>query len=134
MKIKELNETLNNSLKFEVDPSFEKFYDENDNLEYRKLYTVDVNKFNSVWAQSELYIGLKGSNQIKNRYQQFGQWLKQSKEPVLASTVAVDTDGSVSFYNGRHRFAWLRDRGLKSMPVAMDRQSAKNAKKYGYIK
>lgn len=33
--------------------------------------------------------------------------------------VYVSEDGQVSFTDGRHRFAWFRDRGVKAMPVTV---------------
>jgi 2'-5' RNA ligase len=50
-----------------------------------------------------------------------------------ASEVTVNEDGKVGFTNGRHRYAWLRDQGLTSIPVSMDPESVKNAKKHGYL-
>jgi hypothetical protein len=133
MKLRELLVENNLSKKFVVDPSFEKFYDEDDDLEYRRLVNVNTAKLNNAWSHSNLYIGSGGTNQIKTRYQQFGQWINSTNEPIIASTVGVDHNGSVSFYNGRHRFAWLRDNGMKAIPVAMDSNSIRNAKKYGYV-
>ena len=38
-------------------------------------------------------------------------------------TIGLCDDGEVGFTDGRHRFAWLRDRGLESMPVAVSKES-----------
>ena len=38
--------------------------------------------------------------------------------------VCLDQDGEISFTDGRHRFAWLRDHGLKVLPVQVPPEKA----------
>lgn len=125
------------SRNFVIDPGFTKFYNDDDEDLGRKLVNVKVQAFDKMWKTgpyANQYIGPNGAgNVIKNRYQAFGDWLSKTSEPVFASTVGVDEDGTVSFYNGRHRYAWLRDHGYNVIPMAMDPYSIKNAKKYGII-
>lgn len=45
-------------------------------------------------------------------------------EPVELPAVGIDDDGSVGFTDGRHRFAWLRDHGVHSMPVQVSADQA----------
>lgn len=64
-----------------------------------------------------------GGAAIGNRYQTFGEWLKKG-EPVEMPEVSYNESleykgGGVSFGNGRHRFAWLRDHGVKKIPVCV---------------
>lgn len=121
---------------FVIDPSFVNFYNDDDELEHRRLVNVKVGAFDNAWKtgrHANQYISVNGQGSIKTRYQDFGKWLSTAKEPIQASTVDVDRDGSVSFYNGRHRYSWLRDQGVKTIPMAMDRESIKNAKRVGLI-
>jgi hypothetical protein len=52
---------------------------------------------------------------------------------MRASEAYVRPNGSVVFGDGRHRFAYLRDIGLKKIPMSLDKESVRNAKKHGYI-
>ena len=79
------------------------------------------------------YLGVGGGkNAIGDRYKRFGEFIA-SHDSIEASEVYVGDDGRVGFTNGRHRYAWLRDHGLTSIPVAMTPESVRNAKKFGYL-
>jgi len=55
---------------------------------------------------------------------------KVNTPPVLG----VETDDkSISFVNGRHRFANLRDSGVKTIPIVINKKDLKNFKKLGYV-
>jgi len=113
----------------------------------RKIVKVIVNKFDKEWSRDKnFYIGKGGSgNAIGGRYKMFKEiiekpederkrWLGESPEGnIIVSSVDIDDIGRISFGNGRHRYAVLRDLGMKKIPVAMSNKSIKNAKKYGYI-
>lgn len=43
--------------------------------------------------------------------------------------VGLDDAGTVTFTDGRHRFAWMRDHGARALPVSCDRESATAIKK-----
>ena len=121
---------------FILDPDYAWFYNDDDEQEARKLVNVKVSTFDNAWktgSHGNQYIGPKGTGSIKTRYQDFGKWVGQAKEPIKAATVSVDDWGDVAFNNGRHRYCWLRDQGAKTIPMAMDRESIKNAKKFGLI-
>jgi hypothetical protein len=121
---------------FILDPDYAWFYNDDDEQEARKLVNVKVSTFDNAWktgSHGNQYIGSKGTGSIKTRYQDFGKWVSQAKEPIKAATVSVDDWGDVAFNNGRHRYCWLRDQGAKTIPMAMDRESIKNAKKFGLI-
>ncbi len=89
-----------------------------------RLVNVDVHAFNSAWSKDhEFYVGPKGSGRgaIIGRYERFGEWIKEH-DHMEASSAGVQANGQVGFDNGRHRFAWLRDQGLSTIPVAMDKE------------
>lgn len=114
-----------------------------------KLVWIKTKQFDEAWKRdTSFYIGKGGTgNSIGDRYNQFKTLLQipeeerkgylnpmESKELKIAtSEVYVSDDGRVMFGNGRHRYSVLRDLGAKKIPVAMNSQSIKNAKKYGYI-
>jgi hypothetical protein len=121
--------------KFTIDPNYTTYYDEYDDEQSMNLVNISVPAFDSLWANDTgYYIGHGGDGSIKNRYPDFGKWLQQTNEPVIAPSVSIDNHGNVSFSNGRHRFAWFRDHGYKTIPLSMDDKSKKNAKKLGLIK
>ena len=99
-----------------------------------KIEFVNTNKFENAFKKDETgYIGPLGTeNAIKNRYKGVEEFLKTAPS-MRASEAYVKPNGSVVFGDGRHRFAYLRDQGLDKIPISMDKESIKNAKKYGYI-
>jgi hypothetical protein len=48
--------------------------------------------------------------------------------PMRAPEATVGEDGSVQFIDGRHRFAAMRDSGHTLVPLALDAESAENAR------
>ena len=117
---------------------------------YDKLVEVDVEEFDKKFKENEdFYIGVGGVGGIKGRYKGFDLFFRGGKDTesipnyvldvpkaseMEASIVEVDDKGKVSFVNGRHRYAWLRDQKLDKIPVAMDEESIKNGKKFKYVK
>lgn len=99
---------------------------------YHLVY-VDSDVFDTAFSKSaNFYVGKYGENGIGKRYNQFGDWIKQSPS-MIVSSVDVNKDGVVMFANGRHRYSYLRDNGINPIPVAMDNESIENAKKFNYI-
>ena len=47
--------------------------------------------------------------------------------------VNVDVRGEIKFRDGRHRFTVFKDLGARLIPVAMDKESIKNAKRFDII-
>lgn len=98
------------------------------------LVDVLTQPFDAAWQKDrDFYIGPTGTGGIGKRYGAFGNFVNSTKEHIEASEVHVDDRGNVSFNNGRHRFAWLRDNGAQSIPVAMGKDALENARKFGYL-
>jgi hypothetical protein len=55
------------------------------------------------------------------------------ESPISAPEATVGEDGSVQFIDGRHRFAAMRDLGHTMVPLALDAESAKNARATGLV-
>src|ERR1700733_6195714 len=49
----------------------------------------------------------------------FGNWLEKFSDTRRAWMPHIGYYDFVSFTDGRHRFAWCRDHGVKSMPVSV---------------
>jgi hypothetical protein len=80
---------------------------------------VSVSKVDRYWSRdSGYYLGPETCKK-EPLYWRFDEWIKTHREvwmPVLSLV-----EHRISFTNGRHRFAWFRDHGLKEMPVITDR-------------
>lgn len=96
---------------------------------------VDVAKIDASWQrETSMYIGPGGTeNAIGQRYRAFGAWLRDNldkqkvKTPelyIIPPTASARRGGIVSFGNGRHRFAWMRDHGAKAIPVQVNAEQA----------
>jgi hypothetical protein len=99
---------------------------------------VSAAKLDRAWKKDEsFYIapGGTGPSSIGGRYQQFEGFLTRARQigtPVEMSQVYVDEAGGVSFVDGRHRFAVLRDQGVSKVPVAVSPDAAlRMAELYG---
>jgi hypothetical protein len=49
----------------------------------------------------------------------FGKWVKEGAHRERARMPHIAFVGFVSFTDGRHRFAWCRDHGIKATPVSV---------------
>jgi hypothetical protein len=99
-----------------------------------ELHYVDVDKFDEGFKRNkDQYIGKDGSgNSISDRYKKVGEFLKTAPS-MRVGNAHVRESGLVDFGDGRHRFAYLRDQGLKHIPMSFSKEAARNAKKHGYI-
>jgi hypothetical protein len=106
------------SLRFRLSPS--------DRPSHR-LVTVDVIKLDRAWQPiSEHYIGLDGYGATFGRLERFASWLRENPgKPIEAPAVYLSDERNwVRFLDGRHRFAVLRDRGYRTIKVAVPREQA----------
>ena len=123
----------------------------NTNINYEKndfmMVFLNVIIFDKAFSKTQFYIGSKGKGGIGDRYNRFELFILGGKyyikddifftcEPansIEVSAVSVNEIGEVSFEDGRHRYAWLRDFGIREIPVVMQSKSINNAKKFLYI-
>lgn len=83
------------------------------------LVQVDPARLDQAWAKDKGYYippGGGGESEIGGRRDDFKNFLAKG-QPIQASRVSLDPDGSVSFGDGRHRFSVLRDEGADSVGV-----------------
>ena len=90
-----------------------------------KIVWIDVDQLNRSWrTDSSLYVGNGGrSPDITSaaKYEKFGRWIVEhaDQDKISMPHIALDRHGNVSFTDGRHRFAWLRDHDVQSLPVTV---------------
>ncbi len=85
-----------------------------------EIIWVDVEKIRSSWSRdgSFYFDSSEHPNAIKGRIERFGEWIKQG-EPVNPPEISLSPNGIIFFTNGRHRFVWMMQHGITSMPVAV---------------
>ncbi|MGA4422861.1 hypothetical protein ACI2UY_22235 [Ralstonia nicotianae] len=78
-----------------------------------------VDLLDRAWSNASDYVGRGGvgSDQAE-KYERVGSFLRQNVGHlgIYVPTVSLE-NGNVEFTDGRHRFAWLRDHGLRALPV-----------------
>lgn len=103
-----------------------KFSDINDLEFYKKrnrdnyaMVDVDMDKFDANWKKDpEYYVGLEGEGGMRDRYETVKGFIEGTNEPIEAPEVTrVKSSDIVSFTDGRHRAAVLRDLGAKRMTL-----------------
>lgn len=85
------------------------------------LIEVEVSRLDQLWRESgEGYINSDGTGATEGRLEGFAAWLSANpSKPINAPWVYINGRGSVSFSDGRHRFALLRERGYHSIKIAV---------------
>jgi len=95
---------------------------------------IEVSKLDESWQQSEQYVAPGGYRGESYKYERFGKWVTHAvKAHPLIWMPHVNlnecTGLLIDFTDGRHRFAWLRDHGVRRLPVTTDPAEAKNVRK-----
>ena len=97
---------------------------------------VEVEKIEAAWRLDEsAYLGPDvrrwPSSGMPYRYKRFGEWISKGSEAIKMSRACLD-GGELSFTDGRHRFAWCRDHGVKILPMETNNYSlAKFTARFG---
>lgn len=78
---------------------------------------IDLAKFDLCWREASDYVGPGATgDRIEGRYERVGKYVAAGN-PLFMPRVCFDDDGIITFTDGRHRVAWLRDRGAEALPV-----------------
>ncbi len=87
---------------------------------------IDIDAFDRCWFLSDQYIEVP-SDASDNQPEKFAKAGKRflAGEPMWMPEVCVETDGPLSFRDGRHRYLWMREHGALSMEVAVAKSQAK---------
>ena len=73
-------------------------------------------KFDASWRATSQWISPNAETGAQDdRYRNFGLWLATHSR-IEMCCAGLEGD-HVVFANGRHRFSWLRDHGVRAMPV-----------------
>jgi hypothetical protein len=80
---------------------------------------IDVAEWDKAWAAKDCYIGFGGKSlrplDDLMYYEQFKRWLKENPYAPI-QMIRVDFESCI-IIDGCHRFAVLRDMGLKQIPA-----------------
>ncbi|MCA0367942.1 MAG: hypothetical protein LCH57_07720 [Proteobacteria bacterium] len=89
---------------------------------------VDVAAFDQAWRLTDQYVLPGGANGQDDRYAKVGRWFAVNRHCQMID--ATFDEGHACFVDGRHRFSWLRDQGVESLPlqVAPNLRDAFNAR------
>ncbi len=104
----------------------------------RGFQLVEVDRFNFDMKYEDygaMYIGRSGNISQPERMERFEEYLKTGKK-IYAPTVYINDNGrqpEIIFEDGRHRYAYMRDMKMKGIPMAMNEESIKVARKYGLL-
>lgn len=84
----------------------------------------------------EAYVGKNATSGSEMRYQRFKNYLKTGQN--IRSTIVYlrkELGGEISthIYDGNHRFAVMRDIGMTTVPVTIDKKSLELAKEIGLV-
>jgi hypothetical protein len=84
--------------------------------------TADVAKLDEAYGKAfpGFHVGPGGEGGVRDRYNRFAQWV-ESGQPMEMPIVNFDKRGLPQFVRGRHRFAVLRDKGEKTVDIAVPR-------------
>jgi hypothetical protein len=95
-----------------------------------EMVEVSTSKLNESWKGDEgFHIDERGSNAIGDRLASFGEWLRTHPDTAVETPeVSLNGRGEISFINGRHRFAYLRDRGVRTVFVAVPKSEARKVR------
>ncbi len=97
---------------------------------------IDVKKLDKILQETHYYVGYNGIGGSKEKYMGFKDFLhtrNSIEPPLLHLERQKDRTVSTIIQDGRHRFAVLRDIGLKTIPVRMNEDSFELAKEIGII-
>ena len=101
------------------------------------LQKINTKKLDSeLRKMPELYIGYNGANGSSYRYDRFKSFLKTNQEilsPIVYLKRLDNGEIETHIYDGRHRFAVLRDMGIEQIPVTIDKESLELAKEIGLV-
>ncbi len=102
-----------------------------------KLVEIDRIKFDEKYELHGIaYIGNRWTNICQpEKIEKFKNYLKTGKK-IYAPVVFINDEGKypeIIFEDGRHRYAYMRDMKMKGIPVAMNEDSIKAAKKFGLL-
>lgn len=100
--------------------------------EHEMPMMVDIQKVNDSWLKDkDMYIGPGGiGNPKRGCYDGFISYLHKGEPIEMPQISWGEWSKNIQFTNGRHRFAVLRDMGLKHIPAMIPKEQEELFKKY----
>jgi len=89
---------------------------------------VSVDKLDKSWKLDPCYLSPAVAKNAY-RYRRFGEWIACRSGEVHMSHVHLDGD-AIGFTDGRHRFAWFRDHGVRFLPITTSPDEASEIKRF----
>jgi hypothetical protein len=86
-----------------------------------RVLWISVSKLDAAWRRDRGNYLATGGGEVDGihfRYKRFGIWLYHAQVKIWMPHIGAD-GRCVSFTDGRHRFTWLRDRGVVALPVSV---------------
>lgn len=80
---------------------------------------ADVQKADRAWQLDGCYYIPASPPASCEKYHEFGRWFRAHDCPVWMPTASL-LGKAIGFTDGRHRFAWLRDKGATAIPLTTD--------------
>jgi hypothetical protein len=83
---------------------------------------VDVGKLDAAWwqARPNYYVRRGNTLHVKpGSYENAGKRITSGYE-IGMSILGLGVDGQITFIDGRHRFAWVRDHGILAIPILVE--------------
>ncbi len=84
-----------------------------------KVVWIDPVKLDASFAKDPtFYVGPGGTGEgvIKGRYPRFNDWVAANDgKNIMMPEVCLGARNEITFSNGRHRYAWMRDHGVRKM-------------------
>lgn len=94
---------------------------------------LDMNKMDNAWAEDRgFYLDREGGNRIGRRYENILESIEDLEDLDMPEVGFTDS-GILSFTDGRHRAAVLRDLGAENLPVSMSKADAQKAQELGLL-
>ena len=101
------------------------------------LVKVNTKKLDEQLSKNgKYYVGINAKNGSKEKYDRFKKYLR-TNQPINATSIYLKrkNDGSIitEVKDGRHRFAVLRDMGMREINISIDKNSVELAKELNLI-
>lgn len=93
--------------------------------DYDEIVWISISGVDASWQRDSSYIGHDATGAaIAGRYDKVGKRFERG-DPMSMPVIDIGETGEVTFTNGRHRFAWLRDHAAAALPVQVSPDQAK---------
>jgi hypothetical protein len=97
---------------------------------YDTVVWVDVSKADRAWSRDPDYYIPEGGTGSEHKYRKVGEWLQAEPRRTVWMPHVSLWRYTLHFTDGRHRFGWLRDHGLGTLPVTIAPSQAERLQRW----